>query len=48
VAFLRLNGLRVKWQQEDALEFIVQIAEGRHGVPAIAEWLRQNTAPMSS
>ncbi|MEP7293280.1 MAG: type II toxin-antitoxin system death-on-curing family toxin, partial [Chloroflexota bacterium] len=37
--FLRLNGLRIVWEQAEALEFITEIAEGKHGVPEIAQWL---------
>jgi death-on-curing protein len=41
--FLRRNGLRVIWKQPEALEFIVEVAEGKHDVAAIARWLEANT-----
>jgi death-on-curing protein len=47
IAFLELNQIRVKWNREEALEFIVAVAEGKHDVPAIARWLEANTEPIS-
>lgn len=34
--FLNKNGLKVIWKQPEALEFIIEVAEGKHDVPAIA------------
>ncbi|MEO8391707.1 MAG: type II toxin-antitoxin system death-on-curing family toxin [Chloroflexota bacterium] len=47
MAFLRLNGLRVVWKQEDALEFITEIAQSQHDVAEIAAWLEVNTEPLT-
>ncbi len=44
--FLEVNGLRVTWEPAEALEFIIAVAEGKHGVPAIAAWLAVNTEPI--
>lgn len=43
VAFLNLNGRSVNWEPSEALNFIVEIAEGKHDVPAITRWLDTNT-----
>jgi prophage maintenance system killer protein len=47
IYFLKRNGLRANWQPEQALEFIVAVAEGKHDVPAIAAWLNANTTPIT-
>lgn len=47
IQFLKKNGVRPNWQPEQALEFIVAVAEGKHDVPAITAWLNQNTTPIS-
>ena len=41
--FLKKNGLKVIWKQPEALEFIIEVAEGKHDVPSIAQWLEANT-----
>jgi death-on-curing protein len=46
LTFLELNSVRVKWNREEAIEFIIAVAEGKHDVPAIAAWLEANTEPM--
>lgn len=46
MSFLELNQVRPKWDREEALEFIVEVAEGKHDVPAIARWLEVNTEPI--
>lgn len=43
IDFLQINGFQIIWQPEDALEFILAVAQGQHDVPHIAEWLHQNT-----
>lgn len=45
IDFLYINGFKVKWQKEVALEYIIEIAEGKHQLPQIAAWLRENTEP---
>jgi death-on-curing protein len=46
MTFLELNQVRVNWDREEAIEFIIAVAEGKHDVPAIAAWLEANTEPM--
>lgn len=46
VLFLELNGYRVTWQPEEALTFMLQIAQGQTEWTTIADWLRTNSAPM--
>lgn len=43
IAFLHLNGIRVKWDEKQALEFIIETAEGKHDASVIARWLAENT-----
>lgn len=43
MTFLELNNVRIKWVREEALAFIVEVAEGKHDVPAIAAWLDAHT-----
>lgn len=43
IYFLELNGWRVTWNPEDALVFILEVAQGQHDVPAIAAWLAAHT-----
>lgn len=46
MTFLELNNVRIKWVREEALAFIVEVAEGKHDVPAIAAWLDARTEPI--
>jgi death-on-curing protein len=43
VLFLKENGLRVTWTVEHAFKFIIEIAEGKHDVHEITDWLKNNT-----
>lgn len=43
ILFLRMNGYRVTWEQENALEFILEVATGQHNLEAITTWLQANT-----
>ena len=46
IAFLGMNGVRLKWSNEDAYEFTMQVAKGDlDDVPAIAELLASATEP---
>ncbi len=45
VFFLRVNGQVVTWQQDDALTMILDVAEGRAGMSALAAWLPLADAP---
>jgi death on curing protein len=46
LTFLELNGVRSTWNREDAIEMIVEVAEGKHDVPSIARWLEANIEPI--
>lgn len=46
VLFLNRNGVAEKWTVDDAHQFIIEVAEGKHDVPAIARWLEMNTEPI--
>jgi death-on-curing protein len=47
IYFLEHNGYTVRWKPDEALSFIVEIAEGKHDVSAIAAWLAANTFALS-
>jgi prophage maintenance system killer protein len=47
IVFLRLNAYTVTWEPAAALAFILEVATGRHDIPAIARWLAVNTAPLA-
>ena len=44
-AFLELNGWRVTWRFEDEYPFVLEVAQGKHDVPAIAAWLAKYAQP---
>lgn len=46
IRFLKENGQRVTWTEADARAFVLEIAQGRHDIPAIAAWLEDHTAPL--
>ena len=41
--FLDANQYQATWQAEEAFEFILEIAQGKHEVEAVSEWLIQHT-----
>jgi death-on-curing protein len=43
--FLERNGLRPTWSAAEVYEFVLEIAQNKHDVPAIAAWLAGHTAP---
>jgi death-on-curing protein len=43
--FLALNGYRAAWDERAQYEFILEVAQGQHDIPAIADWLTQHTTP---
>jgi len=46
--FLERNGLRPTWTPEEVYAFVLEIAQNKHEIPAIAEWLMAHTAPSYS
>jgi death-on-curing protein len=46
VAFLERNGLRPTWTPDEAYQFVLEIAQNKQDVPAIAAWLSQHVAPL--
>ncbi len=42
--FLQRNGLQPLWNAAEVQAFVLEIAQNRHEVPAIAGWLAQHTA----
>ena len=47
IMFLRLNNYHVKWDDEAALNFILEVATGAHDTEAISMWVQGNIAPIS-
>lgn len=45
ITFLDINGVSRVWDYAEAVEFIVNVAEGKYDVPAIAAWLEAHTQP---
>ncbi|GIK62866.1 MAG: hypothetical protein BroJett018_06600 [Chloroflexota bacterium] len=45
--FLKKNGWRPKWNPADALQFILAVAQGQRTIAEIAEWLSNNTEPIT-
>ena len=43
--FLSSNGRAPRWNPAEALEFIIETAQGLHGPDEIADWLDANTEP---
>lgn len=45
-AFLQLNGYDIRWDYEAEYAFVLEVAQGKHDVPVIAEWLTQYIQPL--
>lgn len=43
--FLALNGLAPTWSESGVYQFVLEIAQDRHDVPAVAAWLAAHTRP---
>lgn len=43
--FFDANGYQATWQNQEAVDFILEIAQGQHDVEAVSEWLAKNTIP---
>jgi death-on-curing protein len=41
--FLEMNGVQPTWSAQAQHDFLLEIAQGLHEIPAIAEWLAQHT-----
>jgi len=48
ILFLELNGYHVRWDDEAALNFIVEVATGQHDLESITVWLTANTSPLQT
>ena len=44
-AFLELNGYQVTWTHDAQYPYVLEVAQGQHAVPDIAEWLAQHVQP---
>jgi death-on-curing protein len=45
--FLRNNGMKVTWSEDEAYNYILEIAMHQHDVDDIATWLAAHTSPLS-
>lgn len=43
VVFLEANGYQITWQPDEAMNFILEIAQGKHEVEAVSAWLATHT-----
>lgn len=48
ILFLKLNGYRVTWEPEDALNVVLDAATGQTDLADITEWLQHHTAPVEA
>ena len=48
LAFLRLNGTRVRATDDDLVDIVVGVAEGRRSKADVAVFLRERSTPVSS
>lgn len=46
--FLERNGFRPTWDAVTVYDFVLEIAQDKHDVPVIAEWLAEHTAPVGA
>lgn len=45
IRFLDLNGLRPTWNDQQIYDFVLEIAQSRHDVDSVAQWLSDHTEP---
>lgn len=45
ILFLERNGLQPTWDADTIYQFVLEIAQDKHDVPAIADWLASHTEP---
>lgn len=43
VMFLEANNYHTTWQTDEAIAFILEIAQGQHEVEAVSDWLADHT-----
>jgi death-on-curing protein len=48
VIFLNRNGLQPTWDAQEVYDFVLEIAQDKHDVPAVAQWLAAHTAPIGA
>ncbi len=46
ILFLERNGYKPTWDAMTVYDFVLEIAQDKQDVPAIAEWLAAHTAPI--
>jgi death on curing protein len=44
--FLQRNGLQPTWTDEQVYDFVLEVAQNKRDVPAIARWLADHTTPI--
>lgn len=45
IAFMDINGIALRADQDDFADFVVAVAEGKHEKAAIADYLRRHSVP---
>jgi death-on-curing protein len=43
--FLQRNGIQPVWEADEVYAFVLEVAQSRHNVPAVADWLARHTKP---
>ena len=43
ILFLERNGWQPNWEAQDALIFVLDVAQNKYGAPEIAQWLEDHT-----
>ncbi len=46
ILFLNRNGLRPTWTEAEVYTFVLEVAQNRHEVSAVAAWLTRYTLPL--
>jgi death-on-curing protein len=46
IVFLQRNGLQPAWSAQEVYDFVLEIAQSKHDVSAIATWLAAHTRPV--
>lgn len=46
--FLERNNLLPTWSAQEIYDFVLEVAQNKHDVPAIADWLTAHTVPANA
>ncbi|MBZ0296204.1 MAG: type II toxin-antitoxin system death-on-curing family toxin [Anaerolineae bacterium] len=46
IRFLQVNGLQPAWDEQEIYDFVLEVAQSRHDVEAVAAWLGQHVTSL--